>query len=400
MADGSGAHRRYLAPVTSALKRARSLDPQVVDRLLAAGLVLLSIVESVAFGEGGTDAALGAAIGTAGLISLLLRRTAPLVTLLVVPVTTAIAAILAPFYLNEMAAPFLALMATLYSVGRYEVSRRGTVLAAVTLVVVAIATGLFLLDDNAAQLLWLFVLGGGPFVAGRVFANRARLVRELRDRTAELERDRAAQAERAVEDERARIAAELQAAVANGVSAMVVQAEAVPRVLAEGDRASAAEAFVLIEETGRDSLGEMRRLLGVLRRDADELELAPQPTMDEVERLAESARADGLDVSLEFEGERVGLGAGTDLAAYRVLQEALRAAVAGGARSAAILVTFGDGELVLEVRDDRGPTSVDPEPLMAMRERLGLYGGRVRAEALREGGFQVVARMPREAVPA
>ena len=376
------------------LKRLRGLDPRLLDWGFALALMTLSTVECIAFGEGGADAVVGAVIGTLGLGSLGIRRSFPLVTLLTVAATGAIAAALGPFFLEQMAAPFIGFIASLYSVGRYEVSTRGTVLAAVVLAGSAVASALATVSENPQQILWLIVLGGGPFVAGRVFANRARLVSELRERTGELERDRAARADRAVEDERSRIAAELQAAVANGVSAMVVQAEAVPRVLAEGDTESAAHAFVLIEETGRDSLGEMRRLLGVLRRDADGLELAPQPTMAEVERLVEAARADGLEVTLEFEGERAALGAGTDLAAYRVLQEALSAASLGGATTATVVVAFGDSELRLDVRDDRRVASVDPEPLLAMRERLGLYGGRVRAEAIPDGGFQVVARVP------
>ena len=384
----------------SSLTRLRALDPQVLDWALALALMAVSAAECIAFGSGGAEGVAAAVIGTAGIGSLAVRRRAPLIPLFVVPISGAIAGAIAPFFIEEMAAPFIALMAALYSVGRHEVSRRSTVLAALVLGAIALGSAFALVSDGPVQLVWLIVLGGGPFVAGRVFANRARLVRELRARTKELERDRATRAERAVEDERSRIAGELQAAVANGVSAMVVQAEVVPRVLAEGGVERAAHALVLIEETGRDSLGEMRRLLGVLRRDADELELAPQPTMAEVERLVESARAEGLRIDLEFEGERVPLGPGTDLAAYRVLQEALTAASCCGATQVRIVVAFGDSELRLDVHDDRTTTSVDPEPLLAMRERLGLFGGRVKAEALRDGGFQVVARLPMQGVAA
>ena len=399
-ADGSGSDRRYLARVKSVLTRSRSLDPRVLDYVLAIGLALLSVGECIAFGSGGGEGVAAAVIGTAGLLSLIVRRRAPLVPLVIVPVATVGAALLDPFFVEQMASPFVGFIAAMYSVGRYDTTRRATLVATAVLLAVTVISAIALVFENPAQVLWLIVLGGGPFVAGRVFANRARLVRDLRAGTVELERDRATRADRAVEDERARIATELQAAVANGVSAMVVQAEAVPRVLAEGDVERAGNALVVIEETGRDALGEMRRLLGVLRRDADDPALAPQPTMAEVERLAERARAEGLEIDLEFEGERVALGAGTDLAAYRVLQEALTAASHGGATSARVLIRFGDDELRLDVHDDRSAGAVDPAPLLAMRERLGLYGGRVKAEALHDGGFRVVARLPMQEVPA
>jgi signal transduction histidine kinase len=169
----------------------------------------------------------------------------------------------------------------------------------------------------------------------------------------------------------------------------------VPRVLAAGDTERAGRTLAVVEETGRDSLAEMRRLLGVLRRDGEEPALAPLPTMAEVDRLLEADREDDLEVAFSFTGERLQLPAGADLAAYRVLQEALDAAAASGAGRADVIVAFGPDELRLEVRDDRPDPAVEPEPLMAMRERLGLYGGRVRAGIDGERGtFLVAARLP------
>jgi signal transduction histidine kinase len=172
---------------------------------------------------------------------------------------------------------------------------------------------------------------------------------------------------------------------------MVLGAEAVPRVLAAGDVERAGRTLAVVEETGRDSLAEMRRLLGVLRRDGEDPSLAPLPTMAEVDRLLEADREDDLEVAFSFTGERLQLPA----AAYRVLQEALDAAAASGAGRADVVVAFGPEELRLEVRDDRPDPAVEPEPLMAMRERLGLYGGRVRAGIDGErGAFLVAARLP------
>ena len=181
-------------------------------------------------------------------------------------------------------------------------------------------------DDipGPTQFLWLLVLGGAPAVVGRTLLNRRKIQDELRARTQELERESEISASRAIEDERVRIAGELQAVVANGVSAMVVQAEAVPRVIAAGQIERAAESLGLIEETGRDALAEMRRLLGVLRRDDESGR--PCTAANARRRPATSSSAPkklGLEVAMELEGERVALPIGIDLAAYRVIEETL-----------------------------------------------------------------------------
>jgi signal transduction histidine kinase len=247
------------------------------------------------------------------------------------------------------------------------------------------------------QILWLGVLGGGPLAIGRVTQNRKRLQNQLRESALALERDRARRAASAIEDERARLAGELQAVIANGVSAMVVQAEAVPRVIAIGDSGRAASALAQIEHTGRQTLAETRRLLGILRHDGEAAALTPQPTMADVEALVERFRAEGLSVELMIDGDRREVAAGADLAAYRVLQQALTGAASAGAERATVFVRYEADELELEIDDDRPAAAIDPERLLAMRERLGLYGGRVRAGVDEDGpGFRLVARLPLE----
>jgi signal transduction histidine kinase len=111
--------------------------------------------------------------------------------------------------------------------------------------------------------------------------------------------------------------------------------------------------------------------------------------------LVERFRAEGLTVALKVDGDRGAIAAGPDLAAYRVLQQALNGAASAGAQSAAVLVRYEPGELQVEIGDDRPEASIDPERLLAMRERLGLYGGRVRAGVDEDGpGFRLVARLP------
>ena len=127
-------------------------------------------------------------------------------------------------------------------------------------------------------------------------------------------------------EERTRIAGELHDVVAHALSAMTVQAAAARR-LTERDPEKAAVAFATVEHTGREALTELRRLLGVLRREDEELALAPQPSLAHIGGLASRVTSAGLPVALSISGEPRPLPAGVDLTAYRVVQEAL-----GGAR--------------------------------------------------------------------
>ncbi|MFN8112196.1 MAG: histidine kinase [Solirubrobacterales bacterium] len=378
----------------SLLKRLQAVDPRIEDAALAAAVMTGGAIEFAVYFEGGTGTAVAALVGVAGIGTLYWRRSRPLLCGYALAIALVAAGLGAPDFNNRVAAPFVALMIMLYSVGRHATLGRGVPVVVFTLASSA-ATGLIGgWFDNPAQALWLLVLGWGPFLAGRGVRHRAELQRTLRERTAELERDRERQAELAVFGERARIAEELQVVVANGVSAMVVQAEAVPRLVGAADNVRAEGALTLIEETGRDAMGEMRRLLGVLRRDGEGPSLAPLPTLEGVERLDGTDREDGLAVSVTIEGEPVKLSPGADLAAYRVLEQALDSAGDAGASAASVVVGFDGNEVRLVIVDDRDAASVDPTGLVAMRDRVGLYGGRVHAEVTDAHGLRVIARVP------
>jgi signal transduction histidine kinase len=178
---------------------------------------------------------------------------------------------------------------------------------------------------------------------------------------------------------------------------MVVQAEAVPRLFKSRDGAAAAHALAVIEETGRDALAEMRRLLGVLRRDDEGSALAPQPTLARADALVARTQALGLDAAITVEGEPVPLPAGVDLAGYRVLEEALSSVTrADGVSHADVSIVYGQDNVLVKVRDDRTSTEgMDPAVLRALRERVNLYGGALRAVP-RQGhrGFEFEARLP------
>ena len=219
--------------------------------------------------------------------------------------------------------------------------------------------------------------------------------KERRAQLAERERDLAAR--EAVVEERARIARELHDAIAHDVSMMVVQAGAERRVL-DGSADSTRDVLATIEQIGRGALTEMRRLVGMLRRDEGE-PLAPQPGLDDLPRLVAQVREAGLPVDLQVEGERRELPVGVELSAYRIVQEALTNALkhAGDAR-AAVRVRYGADSLELEIVDDGGgvpaPVSGGGHGLVGMRERVALYGGRLDAGRRPSGGFAVRVLLP------
>ncbi len=165
----------------------------------------------------------------------------------------------------------------------------------------------------------------------------------------------------------------------------------------------AREALGSIETTGRQALAEMRRLLGVLRKEDDrDLALAPQPGLEQLGALVEEFQEAGLPVDLVVEGEPNSLPQGVDLSAYRVVQEALTNTLkhAGSAR-ARVLVRYGERDVVVEVNDDGHGAPTEQvggkgHGLVGMRERVGLFGGELRAGPGHGGGYSVRARFPVE----
>jgi signal transduction histidine kinase len=197
-----------------------------------------------------------------------------------------------------------------------------------------------------------------------------------------------------VADERARIARELHDVVAQGVATMTAQAHTA-RELLDVDPARAREPIAEIEETGRQALGELRRLLGILHPSASEPLLAPQPGMKDLDGLLERARAAGLRVALTVEGRPAVLAPGVGLAAYRIVQDALTDALEhAGPAAARVAVRYGRDAIALEVSDDGG----DGRPgLVTLRERVAVYGGKVEAGRQAGGDYVVRVALPVEA---
>jgi signal transduction histidine kinase len=231
------------------------------------------------------------------------------------------------------------------------------------------------------------------FAIGRQF----QAADEAKERAAQAERAREERARAAVADERARIARELHDVVGHSVSVMTVQASAVRRLLRPHQERQR-EALLVVEQTGREALAEMRRMVGVLRRPEEAPALAPQPSLEHLDKLIEHAREAGLPVELSIEGTPEQLPAGIDLTAYRLVQEGLTNALKHAqARHADVLVRYGDGHVEVTVSDDgHGVGSGDGggHGLVGMRERVSVYGGKLEAGPREGGGFQLRARLP------
>jgi signal transduction histidine kinase len=185
---------------------------------------------------------------------------------------------------------------------------------------------------------------------------------------------------------------------------MVVQAGGARRII-DRDPDRAAQAAAQIEYAGRAALVEMRRLLGLLHGGEGEAgALAPQPSLAELDALVERSRAAGLPVEVRVLGERRPVPAGIDLAAYRIVQEALTNTLKhAGAAPTEVHLRWGEDELELEILDRGGQVGTDSRNgsggghgLVGMAERVRLYGGELEAGPRPAGGFRVRARLPLE----
>lgn len=240
----------------------------------------------------------------------------------------------------------------------------------------------------------------GAFVGEMVHDRRLRIL-ELEERAIKAEAERELLAREAVLRERTSIARDLHDVVAHGMSVMVVQAGAAQRLVhTQPDRA--ATALEQIQQTGREALTEMRRMLGVLRSDQHGAELGPQPTLDDLAAVVQRCTDAGIPTELSVQGEPRIRSAGAEMAAYRVVQEALTNVIkhAGRPARAIVKVTHSSDVVSLEVSDDgvgateRQLAASTGHGLVGMRERVELYHGTLRAGPRPGGGFRVAATIP------
>jgi signal transduction histidine kinase len=250
--------------------------------------------------------------------------------------------------------------------------------------------------DGGPLLLPAAALLAIAWILGDNLRTRRAYLREVEDKADRLEREREENARRAAAEEQARIARELHDVIAHNVSVMVVQAAAAGDIF-DSQPAKAREALASIENTGREALTELRRLLGAVRTDGTKV---PQPGLGRLPALIDQVRAAGLHVELTTEGDERQLPLGIDLSAYRIVQEALTNTLKhADARRAEVVLRYADDELAIDVTDDGRATATNGDAghgLIGMRERVSLYDGDLTAGPRPEGGFAISARFPLE----
>ncbi|WP_328463317.1 histidine kinase [Actinoplanes sp. NBC_00393] len=258
--------------------------------------------------------------------------------------------------------------------------------------IVIIGWGAFILTGSLETAARGALLWTTAYLLGRAWARRQEEVRVLQERTRHLERERELEAER----ERSRIARDMHDILAHAVSITIAQAEAGPVVMKQGPARTEA-AFDAIAEAGRDAMAQLRRILGVLDAGA---ERTPQPTLAEIADLVDQVSGVGsTSVTLSVVGSPRAVTADAEVAAYRIVQEALTNVLKHArAKSVTVTLDWRDDGLVLTVADDgRGPRTTDApgHGLIGIRERAASCGGSATAGPVPGGrGFRVEAKLP------
>ncbi len=385
-----------------------------VDAVLAASLGVIALVEiwlplPSAVGSGSSE--ISTVVAAIVCLSLAFRRRWPLASALVVmlawPVAFAIQSLLVLFW-----GQLVPIVVATYSVSRYS-SRNGGLIG-----LAAAAACMLFFDLRVVELHdvgeivfhWLAIILA--WLIGLLVRSAERRATDSRLRAIAIEATSRTRVMRAISDERARIARELHDIVAHAVSVMIVQAGAAEQVVTD-DPDYVRRALTTIRSTGTAALAEMRRLVAMLREDEEpgvwlaaggdgdaarsRERLRPQPGLRELNTLIEDARRAGLDVHMTVEGERAGLPAGIDLAAYRIVQEALtNVRRHASATRVDVRVQCSEDAVTVSVADN-GTGAESPveggHGLIGMRERAALYGGKLHAAGTADG-FTVRATLP------
>jgi signal transduction histidine kinase len=369
--------------------RWRWLDP------VCAGFLLVALEIGVLAGDHRHGPLALNMLAVAGIaLAAVRRRRAPLSFVVIVG---ALAALMNAFLTTLDESPLVAayfLLVPAYTVAAWQ-TLRNAVLGLALLVGGAAVSELIAHHQPIGRFAGAAFTISAAWTAGRAIRARRLLAAELQRTSAQLAAEREDRAQLAVAGERSRIATELHAIVARSVAGMVVQAEGARGMLVV-DPARADLAMGAIEDAGRETLAEMRRILGALRRDDDRAGLEPQPGLAQVYSLIQRARVGGQRVELRVDGEPGTLAAGVDLGLYRILEGALDSARGHGAPSVGVTLRFREEDLELRLTAScPGPNAW---PTDAMRERITLCEGALEEDALdADHGWQLVARLPRGA---
>jgi signal transduction histidine kinase len=378
--------------------------PSRKDVLVAAAVWLLDLGFGAAL-LGGTTALVYSVIGC---VPLAWRRQMPVVVFGLVGLLQ-----IAGAFLVEGYRPFLGLLVALYTIA----AQRGLAISVAALVLgFTVTTPIAVYQeasDNPEDALWRVafivvliqaVVCIGSWGLGR-WARRNRYSMER------LEQRRQKAAAEAVREERRRLAGELHDIVSHSVSVMVLQASGARRVLPT-DAARAEQALAQIENVGKQAMGELRRLLGVLdtpHQTADPAgsEVRPQPRLADLPALIDGMQLTGLRVNLFESGTPSPLDPSVEVSAYRIIQEALTNSMkhAGRSANATIKMQWDADALIVEVTDDGGSSGKEESDLstkhgiLGLRERVRAVGGQLEVGPQDVGGFRVAAVLPLSGMP-
>jgi signal transduction histidine kinase len=372
----------------------------VIDVCLGLALAFIGLPEALV---GPTPWVLAVVLDLALVPPLIWRRRSPMVAFSIISAIAFAQWLIGPhieFGIHRLTAYHLvadlALLVAYYTVAAQE-SRRRTIAAAVVLEIALLSASLHWAGGRNGPV--LFVLLSGTAAAAGVSGNNARTRRaylaSLEQRAATLEVERDQQARLAAAAERARIARDMHDVVAHNISVMIALADGASYAAAASP-GQAVEAMMQVSATGRQALGEMRRLLGVLRDGDRPSAVQPQPRLADLETLVAQVRLTGLRASLVTEGMLSSLPPGLQLAIYRLAQEALTNTLkhAVDAESASVRVRLRDRQLDVDVIDDGNPPGVPAASghgIAGMQERAAVYGGTVEAGPKDGSGWRVHA---------
>jgi len=368
------------------------------DVLLAVGIGVALVVEMLLW-EGGGDKTLATALLVLASAALVVRRSQPIPSFVVCWLGLFGAAHFVRGFDNGSSAFVVIYFLSLFSLGAYTRGRE----VAVSVLLVLIGIVVFVASDSdgspgMGDAVFATVFVGGPWATGLAL----RLRRDLAVANERLRVEQEEKTRRAVAEERSTIARELHDVVAHAISVTVLQSRGARRMLGR-DEAKVRGALDAIEHTNTQALGDMRRLLAILRDTEGDAEsdtaTAPQPSLSRLDELLEDVRGSGLPVEVSTSGDNLDVPPGVDLSAYRIIQEALTNVLKhAGPATARVELTYGEDDLTLRVTDDgKVASEANGNPghgLLGIRERVAVVGGEVETGPCPGGGFEVRARLP------
>jgi signal transduction histidine kinase len=289
--------------------------------------------------------------------------------------------------LNEPWVTLAAYMVATYALVSRAPSER--VAAGLVLIVLGVAAQVVSQHKGLGNFAFAMVFLVPIYLAGRTI--RARTVR-----AEELENEQDRRAQEAAEEERRRIARELHDVISHSLGVLVLQVGAAEQVL-ERDPVKAREVLRSVRRTGQEAIAELGTLLAVARGEV-ESSREPQPSLADLDSLAETMRQAGLNVDVAIEGPKRALPAAVELSAYRIVQEGLTNVLKhAGQASASVLLRYAGSELEIEISDDgKGAAGIggSRRGLAGISERVAVYGGRCDAGPGAEGGWRLRAALP------